>query len=267
MMVAGPCAVWLRVILMFALVELLLPIPILLELSRLSGEVPAAAMAGLVTFSLVVAVALPLAFAWFHYESVHLAHWIMVVHAMPKVSLLSAGISGFLMMTVIVLCLSALGSAATTILVGVLAAAGSVLLAAIDGPGVGAISYAGVALASLPALLVVAWLKRVCTQGFERRFTQAWLLYQWWGAGERQQPRVYPHEFRRRLPLWQAWVEAQEEEVVLCGGTGPARRRRRARRLPRRPRPPIGRLLQVVAQALHLDCQVHIVDLDVLGGL
>ena len=225
MMVAGPCAVWLRVILVMALVELLLPIPMLVELSGAVGEVPPAAMGALVTFTLVAAVALPVAFAWFHFESVRLAHWIMVVHAMPKVSLVSAGVSGLLVMTLIVLCLSALGSVVTTILVFVLMAVGGVFLAAMGVSNLGVVSYAGVGLAAIPALLVVAWLKRAGALNFERRFTQAWLLYQWWGAGERQQPRAYPHEFHRQLPLWHAWVKAQEEEVAGGGETGPARRR------------------------------------------
>lgn len=217
MMMAGPCSVWLRVLLLLAAIEMGAPVVLLGEASRFAeGASPghaalAWALAGL------AAVAIPLCFAWFHYESIRLAHAMMVVHALPKVSLLRAGAVGFVEMTVLVVAISLLGSGATgLVFFAVWAAVSAASWGTIDGDSVivwGLASCAGAMLAAL--------MKASLAEGYHKAFVRRWLLYQWWGAGERWQPREYPSAFHQRLPLWSAWIGAQEEENA---GVDPRRR-------------------------------------------
>lgn len=221
-LVAAPCAVWWRVLAGLALVEALLPVPHFVWLMddawhaglgvRLGdiGQLP------LVVMCIVAALVLPWVLAWFHYESIRLAHWMFVVHAIPRVSLVGAGISNFIAMTFAVVLLSGVGSAITGTLWLLSMILVAIFLEAMQAGSenmnqvIGWYSVWG--LCSIAGALVVAWIKRAVARLYIDAFTRSWLLYAWWGAAERTQPTAYPATMRARLPLWEAYFGMTAEK-------------------------------------------------------
>lgn len=223
---AGSCALWLRLYVTLMVVDYFT--------AYLDAQFAADALgdrgAGGIGYAILALVSIafaPPALAWFHFEAARLAHWMFASHALPRISLLRAGLWNFVAMTMLVFLLSALGSAATGMALGFVAVAGMVL----GGGGSGAesmmSSHTGWSLAAIPGLLMVAALKRALCTTYERRFQATWLLYQWWGAGESRQPSVYPPGFQKALPYWSLHYAAQEEEAADV----PEKRRSATRRL------------------------------------
>lgn len=219
-MMAGPVAIWLRLFVLFAVIELATPFVHWRSYSDAINDFPGVPFAaGWGLFTLVAHVSSVVVLAWFHFESVRLAHWMFAIHALPRISLVGAGIRNFLAMTMIVLTLSAMGSMITGMVMLLVALVGMLLLAltqqgAVFDKGMELMwaSYTTWALASVPGALMVLWLKRLLCRAYEKSFVQAWLQYQWWGAGESRQPSTYPPHFRHAFPLWTAYYGMEEEE-------------------------------------------------------
>jgi len=222
MMTAGPVGIWLAMIVGVGAVDLATPVAQASEIGRFQSGGAAAAILGLGAF--LSAGLTPLCLAWFHFESARLAHWMFVVHALPRVSLVRAGIANFIMMTIIVMGLSAVGCATTGVFWIVIAVIPASVLSGMTGVSANAIqgSYVVWATSVIPSLLFIVWLKRVVARSYERQFVRAWLLYQWWGAGESTQPSSYPKHFQSALGVWALWLGMQEEEAA---GLPPRRRR------------------------------------------
>src|SRR5690606_12084681 len=107
--------------------------------------------------------------AWFHFESIRLAHWMFAAHALPRVPLAKAGIANFLAMTGLVIGLSGLGSAMTGICFGLVALfLAFAMMVTASGSGSEEIyfSYSVWMLASILGALVVLWLKRIITRQY-----------------------------------------------------------------------------------------------------
>ncbi|MEQ8819116.1 MAG: hypothetical protein RLY93_02650 [Sumerlaeia bacterium] len=201
----GLISIWLVLMVFYFLIDFATPI-IQLKQWTWTGGSPAYLVLSALSATLV-----PVVLAWFHFESIRLGHWMFAIHAIPKVSLLGAGIRNFLMMTMYVVLLSGAGSIITLVLaivLGLMAEATTNANGAIFG------SYSLWISCSTAGALAVIWLKRLLTRGYESQFVRAWLQYQWWGAGERSQPRRYPAHFRPQLSLWQAFYAMKEEDEI-----------------------------------------------------
>lgn len=220
-LVAAPCAVWWRVLAGLALVECLLPVPHfawVLEGAWSSGggnSLQATTHVLLLVLSIGSALVLPWVLAWFHYESVRLAHWMFAVHAIPRVSLVGAGISNFIAMSFAVVLLSGIGSAVTgTLWMVILAVLMAIAAALQDSTAVenmfGLYSVWG--LSAIAGAVAVAFIKRGVARLYVDAFTRSWLLYTWWGAAERTQPTIYPMSMRGRLPTWEAYYGMVAEQ-------------------------------------------------------
>ena len=218
---------WLLICIGFAVVEWLTPLMLFTtaayELGRLNlPNMMDSALLGLLLISWFVG---PIVYAFFHYESAHLAHWMFMQYALPRTKLSNVAILNFLMINIIVLMLSGLGSFLTFLgFMVVMICFG--ILQGLFGEGFPAEdlfgNYAFWYLASIPSALLIALLKRLITKDFELRFVRAWLMYQWWGAGELQQPGIYPTNFRLALPFWILHFRSQEE---ILRGVPPHRQR------------------------------------------
>lgn len=230
-LMSGQVAVWAACFALFFLVDLLTPFGFLMSLELFAAqEHDPILRTAFFVLSLTTHVLLCWVLAWFHFESVRLAHWMFAIHSLPKVSLVRAGITNFFVIALIVLVLSAIGSAIT----GGMAFFGLIAFGLLE--AVGALSgftlfsfYLVWGFLSIPGLIVVILFKRGLCRSYERAFVRAWLLYQWWGAGERTQPRDYPQRFRRMIPAWTVWHAAVEEDVAEV----PLHRRRALQRYQR----------------------------------
>ncbi|MBI5153747.1 hypothetical protein HZA57_00785 [Candidatus Poribacteria bacterium] len=225
-MSAGVIRIWLRVLALFCLIDLLTPIPQMRALFLVpdfgSSRVSGTGFLGLALLYGFAALLVPPVMAWFHFESIRLAHWMFSIHSLPRVSLAKAGIHNFLLMTMIVGLLSALGSMVTVFVAMLLTALGAVI--SLGGIPADRLieSYSVWGLGAIPGALAVVALKRLMSRHYERSFSRAWLLYQWWGAGERTQPSTYPRQFYTELAAWGAYYGMREEEEA---GVPPALRK------------------------------------------
>lgn len=200
----GPVTIWLILTAAFCLLDLALPLVQMQYILGFSTNRPFGLTATLVVLSMS-AVLVPPVLAWFHFESARLAHWMFAVHALPKVSLFRAAVGNFFLMTMIVLGLSAFGSMVT----GFVAMLLSILLEIFRGSGFESYSVWG--LGSIAGALAVIWLKRLCVKTYQSMFMHSWLKYQWWGAGESRQPKLYPPSFNASIVLWQSYYGMMEE--------------------------------------------------------
>ncbi len=218
---SGTIRTWLRLLIVFAAIETVICIPHLVELSnafRTANLDPLMVIghpAGWLT--LLTIIISPWVMAWFHFESIRLAHWMFAAHALPRVPLLRAAMVNFVTMTSLVIGLSGLGSAVTGIVfagISLLAFFGMMTL------GFGGLDvsfhfgYTIWMLAAVGGALVVLWLKRVISRQYEAMFIRSWLMYQWWGAGETTQPAQYPRDMQRAVPYWELYYRMREEELA-----------------------------------------------------
>ncbi len=215
---SGSIRAWWRYLVLFAAIETIVCIPHVMELDNamrlfdgggfLFALHPATWITGLAILLC------PWVLAWFHFESVRLAHWMFAAHALPRVPLARAGAVNFGTMTGLVIGLSGLGSAVTAMAVALIAIVTTFLMLATGNSPLGESFYFGYTvwmLASVAGAIAVLWLKRKITVQYETAFVKSWLLYQWWGAGESTQPDVYSEQMRRALPFWILYFRVQEE--------------------------------------------------------
>lgn len=205
---AGPVAIWLRVMVLVFFLDLLTPAHAI--------QVAIDSHGGLITLAvyLTVHVIVSALLAWFHYESARLAHFMFLKHALPRVSLLRAGVINFITMDMIVLTLSALGSIVTGVFFALLAfglsLANSAEILRMGNPDL-SMNWAA---ASIFGLLAVTGLKRQLCRSNETEFLRAWLQFQWWGAGEARQPVEYPPSYAKALRIWVIYHHMTEEEAA-----------------------------------------------------
>lgn len=225
---SGPLAVWMMVLGVFHLVELVLPIsPVRTYLFMIdNSEASAYSANASLLVGMVAHVGSTLALAWVHFESVRLAHWLFAEHAVPRIKLAqAAGINAIVVFVVVGFLLS-LGSFLTGILAIILA------LFAEGWSSGGRSEFSALAypylweMAAIPALLIAAWFKRLMCRFYERTFVRNWLLYQWSGAGESQQPKRYPPHLKRIVPFWETYYGMLEEQNA---GVPPHRQRQTER--------------------------------------
>ncbi len=215
MMSAGALAIWLFLFVLFGFVDLFTPIihaKWIIEMTE-ANDGSFFLVLPVTTYAVLMGLLGPFILAWFHFESIRLAHWMFAVHSLPRVSLLKAGIVNFIVMTTIVGTLSLLGSMVTGICLIVLGLIGEMLGQSVNSFEAFS-AYTVWGLAALPGALVVLFLKRALVRTYEGSFTRSWLMYQWWGAGESQQPGTYPASLYKAIPLWQAFYGMQEEEIL-----------------------------------------------------
>jgi hypothetical protein len=215
---SGSIRAWWRYLLLFAAIETIICIPHVMELYNAlplfdGGGIwfalhPATLLTGL-TILLC-----PWVLAWFHFESVRLAHWMFAAHALPRVPLARAGAANFATMTGFVIGLSGFGSAVTAMAVVPISMIMTFAMLATGHAPLGEDFFLGYTVwlfAALAGAFAVLWLKRMITRQYETAFVKAWLLYQWWGAGESTQPDIYSEQMRRALPFWVLYYQVQEE--------------------------------------------------------
>lgn len=216
-LIIGALRWWLIACLAFAVVEILLGYPLYVSLQEFILLPSIASVSRPYYFTLFVVAYFvgPLAFAYFHFESARLAHWMFSQHALPKSKLLSVGFQNFILINIIVAVLSAFGSLLTFGFFAILIIFPSAFFGiAFDLNPFEAIfsSYFTWYVSAIPAAFLIGKLKSWVSKDFENKFTNSWLLYQWWGAGELSQPQSYPRRFRQTLPFWQLFYKAAEEE-------------------------------------------------------
>jgi len=216
---SGSVRIWWWFLIAFAIIETIICIPHMAELSnalRLQSDEFLIAFfhpAGWLT--LLAILLCPWVLAWFHFESVRLAHWMFAAHALPRVPLVKAGLTNFIAMTGLVIGLSGLGSAITAMAVLLLGLAVAFLTLVLGQLHLGEEFYFGYTLwmlGSIAGAAMILWLKRVLSRQYETAFIRSWLLYQWWGAGESTQPDEYPLPMRRAVPYWNLYYRMREEE-------------------------------------------------------
>jgi hypothetical protein len=225
---SGSIRAWWRYLLMLAAIEMVVCVPHVMELQHALrfpvGEGFRTALHPATWMTIATILLCPWVMAWFHLESIRLAHWMFAAHALPRVPLARAGAVNFGTMTGLVIGLSALGSAITAMAMVVIAIGMTTLLLVTGHNSLGEEFYFGYTvwmLASVAGALAVLWLKRRITEQYETAFVKAWLLYQWWGAGESTQPEVYSEQMRRALPFWVLYYQMQEEAE---SGVAPSKR-------------------------------------------
>ncbi|MCB2153658.1 hypothetical protein KQI84_02130 [bacterium] len=201
---AGLLSVWIWLMVVLLAVDMFMPVIFVKEVAE-GGATTS-------VFILPFVILVPIILTWFHYESVHLAHWMFAVHSLPRISLLNAAVSNFVLTVLIVALLSGAGSFITmfcAIFVGLLLSATSMNSGSADF-WIG--SYTAWAIGCIPGAILVAWLKRQIGRSYETRFMKSWLLFQWWGAGESRQPARYPASYMMHTGYWIAYYRMFEEE-------------------------------------------------------
>ena len=64
--------------------------------------------------------------------------------------------------------------------------------------------------ASVPGAIAVIVFKGMLSNLFRGQFERQWLLFQWWGAGEREHPATMPPKFYHAAEAWVAYHRAEE---------------------------------------------------------
>ncbi len=216
-MVIGALRWWLVVCIIFAFMEVLSGFPLLASITDLvtSQQIPNGLKSYYFALFIVAYITGPFVFAYFHYESAHLAHWMFSQHALPKLKLINVGIQNFIIINLIVLLLSSIGSFITAVILFLIFFFPQMIATMVGSSDFGEEglfgSYFTWYVAAIPAALIIARMKRLVSRDFENRFLNSWLLYQWWGAGESTQPSTYPRRFRQNLPFWHLYFKAMEE--------------------------------------------------------
>lgn len=169
-----------------------------------------------------VAVALSAPFAAvFHMETARLGHAMYSHGALPRTKLHRLAVRNFILIAVLVLGLSAFGSMMTAM------AATIAAVATLD-PGEHMGQMWPWSIGSVPAYVVVLWLKRLNASWHLRNFERLWLMFQWWGAAELEQPEDYRRSFENAAERWMAYHRALEELAVRGDGKpGPFTKRYR----------------------------------------
>ncbi|MDX2175893.1 MAG: hypothetical protein SF028_05425 [Candidatus Sumerlaeia bacterium] len=145
--------------------------------------------------------------AWFHFETVRLAHAMFALGALPRIRLGRLAAMNFLMVSVFVFLLSGIGCAVT----GLVALSVVVPLEVLgSGSAGGLASAAAWSLAAIPGFVVVGLLKRQIAASYAQSFERQWLLFQWWGAAESEQPAAYPSAYQSAADRWLLFHRLEE---------------------------------------------------------
>lgn len=162
---------------------------------------------------IAVAVSAPFAAA-FHMETARLGHAMYTHGALPRTKLQQLAIHNFFLISLMVLLLSGLGSMTTAM------AALLVSLAALNPEGM-EFMWPWVT-GSIPAYALIVWLKRLLASSHLQKFERLWLMFQWWGAAELEQPTDYRRNFENAAERWMVYQRAMEEIAVRpAGEVGP----------------------------------------------
>ena len=212
-LIGGPMGVWARYIILFALVDFFVPL-IVFDAWRFAYKPDLLAPESVLMGSAVLFVhaLTSLTFAWFHFESVRIAHWAFVQFAIPRRSLMRAGLSGGFVIALVVFILSIIGSYITLIFVIV----GLMVFEPALGyrPETASLyalgqSFVGMEVIVLPGLWAVGLLKVLFARIFEKNFRRVWLCFLWWGAGESPHPAEYPQGFQVIMRVWRAYFDVE----------------------------------------------------------
>ncbi|MBX3728803.1 MAG: hypothetical protein KF858_06425 [Candidatus Sumerlaeia bacterium] len=193
-------AIWLVMIVVFGLVDGLTPVELF---DGLQGGTSRILLRAIPVVLAALFVAVPM--TWYHFESTRLAHWMFVVHALPRGAGPLATLVNLIVIVSMVWALWCIGLMLSVFTVLPLAIAQDIL-----GRNVASMDVALV-LAPWPGLVVLAAAKRAICRLYERAFVRAWLLRQWGGIGERN-PSAPPRHHLDILPFWEAYYASQEEE-------------------------------------------------------
>jgi hypothetical protein len=206
-------AIWLVITVALGVVDALTPV------GALQGPHPGLLRLLLHAVPTVLAtllVAVPM--TWYHFESARLAHWMFVVHALPRGAGPLATLANLIVIVAMVWTLWSIGMTLAVFAVLPVAIVQDILGRSVAGMD------ATLLLAPWPGLVVVAAIKRAICRLYERAFVRAWLLRQWGGIGERN-PAPPPRHHLDILPFWEAYYASQEEERANV----PLQRRRASR--------------------------------------
>lgn len=206
---AGGLSVWSRLLMLVVIADigLLLATPMRLAPGPLNPDV------GFQILSLILSLPTYVALAWFHLETLRIAYWMFAVAALPKLNLLNRAILNFFIIPLYVALLTILGSIVTGIL-GMVFSAMMVFLSGTGNPDGVMSSHAGWALGTLPSLLFIGAIKRMIAGQYELAFWRSYLLYVWYGAGEKSHPIVYPLHMFQQLGAWVRFLRAEESHMA-----------------------------------------------------
>jgi len=144
--------------------------------------------------------------AWFHLETMRLAHWMFAITALPGLNLIQRAVLMLLQVFGFVTALTALGSAITGAFFIVFALLGALLNEMVPASLLGfRLSYLMEVnpnplwhLSSLAGLIAVALIKDSLARSYEKTFWGRYLMFIWWGAAERNHPAQYPAPYVQR---------------------------------------------------------------------
>lgn len=212
---AGSMGVWIR----------LLGVIMLLDLAMISFHSPglglpdagsdlASALGAIIGFVLCIPCFVLL--AWFHLETLRIAYWMFAVAALPQVKLMHRAVVNLFLICLYVTVLTGIGSMVTGLLGLIGGAAFTLMTGSPTGGGPGTNPFAPMlpwALASIPGLLVVGFLKRQIVTLYEMSFWRAYILFCWFGAGETEHPRFYSEELTQHVGPWIRFLREEENEA------------------------------------------------------
>lgn len=210
----GIMAVWFYFLIVFAVFELLT----ITFVQVLVSEVPSVTTSEFI-LNLLGGLAIALLFAppvvmlaWFHFESVSLAHRMFALGALPRIPLGPLAATNFVSITMHVIFLSMLGCIVTGVLMIPFAIVGAILENQFRFMDPELLLEIGWMYAALGGLFAVILAKRKIAQMYQEGFNGKWIAFQWWGAGELDHPAAYPQEFIRAARVWAFYHDAQEAE-------------------------------------------------------
>jgi len=210
----GILAVWFYFLIVFAVFELVTIAFVYVQsavyptrnLSEMMGDIAVGLLVALVFLPPVVML------AWFHFESVVLAHRMFALGALPRIPLGPLAATNFVSISLHVIFLSVVGCMITGgifVFIGVAAVALDRFLRIFNDE---MMLEVGWMYAALAGLLAVIFAKKRIGQIYQHGFDGKWIAFQWWGAAELDHPAVYPVEFLRASRVWGLYHNAQEAE-------------------------------------------------------
>lgn len=222
---AGQLGVWWKCFLFLAVVDVLTLVMLVW------AHFPSEFVAGYIALSIPFWIPTMLLVAWFHLETMRLAHWMFAITALPGLSLPQRAVVMLMQVGLFVTGLTILGSMITGVLwmmtVGVMAVGLSGLGIQRVGTSsmmefvVGTTSPAWY-LSALLGLLTVGSIKLWISRSYERAFWERLLMFTWWGAAERNHPADYPAIYRTRAKQYSAqlWRDMFKAPAVSTGPSG-----------------------------------------------
>ncbi|MBI1291949.1 hypothetical protein GC173_12025 [bacterium] len=221
---AGSLGVWWKCILLLALSDLLM------HVYTLGVGMPEE------KFIVMLPIALPLwlptlvVLAWFHLETMRLAHWMFAITALPGLNLIKRAVLMFIQILGFVTALTLLGSAITGAFFLVLMIFGGIALGFFTSGNFSNSLGSDIMemnpnpmwhLAALGGLLGVGLLKMSLSQAYERAFWGRYLMFTWWGAAERNHPGEYPVVYTQRAAQYVRALNSNSGITKVVAPTNP----------------------------------------------